>query len=242
MLLRRTILLSLLTSACNLFFACGGAEVEPHLDGDHDLGTGGVQESELEPPQGLRPIHAAAFDHPPTQEEIDREFQGFLRSQRAAASTSFSLNPTVPQGLAPGYKLVTIIAYTSYLSNAGTDEADHVYFRGFWTTDTGQNYSESFILNNPGVDDLDRGDIDVFYYVMNVRHYVAGATRDLFISGKIGNTDTDGWHCQRLVVTDENHFGVPRQQTLAFNQWVDYPSPMESPWMAGSNSSWLSYY
>lgn len=228
--------------SCSLSLACGGAAVEPFPDGEHDLGTGGFQESEIEPPQGLRPFHVAVFAQPPEPEEIEREFQEFMRSQQADGSSSFSLNPTTPRTPALGQKLVTITAVTADIKDAGTDEAKRVYFTGYWLTDSGTQYYETFILNNPDVDDLDRGKTNVFYYLMNLNNYVPGAQQDQFIKGRIGNTYTDGWFCQSLSVADKNNRGTIRTQSLPFNQWVDYPSPSVSNWMAGNDTHWMSYY
>jgi hypothetical protein len=206
------------------------------LDEDDDESLGEAE--------ALRPFHVAVFDHEPTEEEIEAEFEEF---QQSIGDLVVEDNPVAivgPTGyIAPGVgqKLVRIDAVTSNISDAGTDATDAIRFTGRWDTNAGPEYIETFILNNPGVDDLDRNTTSIFYYLMNPGAYVPGATQDKFLQGKIANVSTDGWHCSQVKVRDYNRFLSARLQSLAFNQWVDSPTVPESGWLPATDSSWKSY-
>ena len=194
--------------------------------------------------EGLRPFHVAVFDHEPTEEEIEEEFREFQASIGGLVIESEPVAIVGPTGyIAPGVgqKLVRIDAVTSNISDAGTDATDAIRFTGRWDTNAGPEYLETFILNNPGVDDLDRNTTSIFYYLMNLNAYVAGATQDKFMQGKIANVSTDGWHCSQVKVRDYNRFLTARLQTLVFNQWVDSPTAPESGWWPATDVSWKSY-
>lgn len=194
--------------------------------------------------EGLRPFHVAVFDHQPTEEEIEAEFREFQQSIGDLVNEDDPVAIVGPTGYIapiPGQKLVRLEAITSNIANAGTDATDAIRFTGRWDTNAGPEYLETFILNNPGVDDLDTNTTSIFYYLMNLNGYVAGATQDKFLQGKIANVSTDGWHCNQLKVRDYSHTLTYRSQSLVFNQWVDSPTVPESGWLPATNSSWKSY-
>lgn len=206
-------------------------------------------EESLADEEGLRPFHVAVFDHEPTEEEIAAEFREFQQSIGDFVAEDDPAAIVIPTGyIAPGVgqKLVRIDAVTSNISDAGTDATDAIRFTGRWDARNavGNNlgqYIETFILNNPGVDDLDRNTTSIFYYLMNPGAYIAGTTQDKFVQGKIANVSTDGWHCSQVRVRDYNRFLSARLQSLAFNQWVDSPTVPESGWLPATDVSWKSY-
>lgn len=199
--------------------------------------------------EGLRPFHVAVFDHEPTEEEVEAEFLEFQQSIGDLVAEDDPVGLIGPTGAyipALGHKLVRIDAITSNISDAGTDATDAIRFTGKWDAKNaggvylGQ-YSETFILNNPGVDDLDRNTTSIFYYLVNPGNYIVGTTQDRFVQGKIANVSTDGWHCHWLEARDYSHSMISRLQTLVFNQWVDSPTIPVSPWLPATNTSWKSY-
>ncbi|MCX4239435.1 hypothetical protein [Paraliomyxa miuraensis] len=202
------------------------------------------EESLAEEQDGLRPFHVAVFDHEPTEEEIEaefREFQASIGDLVAENDPVGSVNPTGYVAPGVGQKLVRLDALTSNIPDAGTDAKGAIRFTGRWDTNVGPEYIETFIMDNPGVDDLNRNTTSVFYYLMNLGAYVAGTTQDKFLQGQIANVSTDGWHCSQLKVRDYNRFLSSRLQSLAFNQWVDSPTVPESVWLPATDSSWKSY-
>lgn len=228
-----------LAALASLLSACAAEPVDDELDLlDEDA------EESLADDEGLRPFHVAVFDHEPTEEEIEAEFREFQQSIGDLVTEDDPVAIVGPTGYIapiPGQKLVRIEAITSNISNAGTDATDAIRFTGRWDTNAGPEYLETFILNNPGVDDLDRNTTSIFYYLMNLNAYVAGASQDKFLQGKIANVSTDGWHCSQLKVRDYSHALTYRSQSLAFNQWVDSPTVPESGWLPATNSGWKSY-
>ena len=119
------------------------------------------------------PFHVTTFDHAPT-EEVQADLAQFLMTTYAESNLSNLVSPTgwiLPQA---GQKLVRIDATTSNISSAGTDEASKVRFTGVWQASNLQQFSESFVLDNPNVDDLDRDTVSIFYYLLNVGQYVPG--------------------------------------------------------------------
>lgn len=201
-------------------------------------------EESLSDDEGLRPFHVAVFDHEPTEEEIEAEFLEFQASIGDLAAENDPAGLLGPMGyIAPavGQKLIRLDAITSNISGAGANAP--IQFTGAWQTNLGgQQYIETFSLDNPGVNDLERNTTSIYYYLVNLGAYVPGATQDKFLQGKISNWGTDGWHCSQMYVKDRNYLGYQRTQSLPFNQWVDSPTIPESPWMNGNNTAWMSYY
>lgn len=201
-------------------------------------------EESLSDDEALRPFHVAVFDHQPTEEEVEAEFLEFQGSIRDLAAENDPAGLLGAMGyIAPavGQKLIRLDAVTSNISGAGANAP--LEFTGRWLTNVGgQQYVETFSLDNPGVDDTERNTTSIFYYLVNLGNYVPGATQDKFLQGKIANWGTDGWHCSVMYVKDRNYLGYQRTQSLPFNQWVDSPTVTESPWMNGNNITWMSYY
>lgn len=238
--LASTLVLSALLMACTHAKTAEGDDMPPV-----------ARQGALRTADGLLPFHAVTFDHTPTEEEMDLELRAFMASRASAAAIddlgleddpSAALPPLSNISPLPGQKLVRVQAYTSNLPDAGTDDANYVRLTAQWATPNGGQYIESFIFDNPSVDDLDAGSVSVFYYLMNMRHYAPGSTRDRFVRGRISTTSQDGWHCTQVRIQDRNHAGGTRLQSLPFNRWVDWPLRPQSGWMAGNNTSWLGYF
>ncbi len=193
-------------------------------------------------PGGIRPFHAASFDHTPTPDEIDRELQAFLATSpgKDQHDVVYPRNNTTVD---PGHKLVTLAVKTGNNSGDGMDDADDAYFLGTWLTNgkTAPAYTEKFILNIANRDDLNKGATNVFYYLLPLDYYVVGATEDQFQRGRIGNTSTDRWRCEYIWLEEKNHAGINRNQFLNFNTSVERPSPEESNDLLALDPSWLAY-
>ncbi len=188
------------------------------------------------------PFHVAVFDHVPTEDEVHADLARFLATTSGEDGLSMLVSPTgfiLPQR---GQKLVRIDATTSNISDAGTDAAKKVRFTGVWQAGSLQQFAESFVLDNPNVDDLDRNTVSIFYYLLNVGQYVPGLTQDRFVEGQISNTGSNAWHCNNIALVERNYTGITRSQSLPFNQWVEYPSRTTSSWLVGNNNAWLTYY
>lgn len=234
--------LATLVAFSGLLAACAdpttddGEDVVADDEGDDESAT---RPRDPEAQSGIRPFHVAVFDHAPTEEEINLDFQSFLSVHEALAGRGSNnlVNPSSFQSPAAGQKLVRLDARTSNINNAGTDESKYVSFTGKWNVDAIQ-YSEKFVLDNLGTADLNRNETSVYYYLLNLNQYVAGATHDVFNQGKIANTGSNGWHCAEVKVIERTSSGALRTQSLPFNQWVD---DSESGWMAGNNTQSLSY-
>jgi hypothetical protein len=176
------------------------------------------------------PFHVAVFDHVPTEAELQAELAELL-----AAGASSQVNPGGWQQPAAGQKLVRIDAVTPNFSDAGTNSTG-VRFVGWWNRDGSPTTSETFVLDNPALDDLNRNTVSVFYYLINV-----GNIADQFVQGQISNTGSDGWYCDTLSLAETNHHGSQRLQSLPFRQWVDFPSPITSALIPANDSAWLWY-
>lgn len=203
------------------------------------LGAEAVGPEEVGEPAILenQPFYVAVFDHVPTEEELQADLVQYMLKANPEAGISALVNPTDWTLPASGQKLVRIAATTSNITDAGTDNAGSVRFTGIWQAASLQQFSETFVLDNYGIDDLDRNTVSVFYYLLNVGAY----TTDRFVQGRISNTSTDGWHCNSISLTESNYVGGARTQSLPFNQWVDYPTLVYSSWIAASDHAWLSY-
>lgn len=198
---------------------------------------GAIEPGEAEPEVAVEPasgehhpFHVAVFDHVPTEAELQAELAEFL-----AAAASSQVNPGGWQEPASGQKLVRIDAVTPNFSDAGTNSTG-VRFVGWWNRDGSPTTSETFVLDNPHLDDLNRNTVSVFYYLINV-----GNIWDQFLQGQISNTGSDGWYCDTLSLTETNHHGTQRAQSLPFRQWVDAPSPITSALIPANNGAWLDY-
>jgi len=181
------------------------------------------------------PFHVAVFDHVPTEAELQAELAESLAAARGEAGSSSQVNPGGWQQPASGQKLVRIAATTPNFTDAGTNSIG-VYFRGWWNRAEGPTVDEIFVLDNPGLDDLNRNTVSVFYYLLNVENVT-----DQFVKGQISNLGVDGWYCDTIELTESNHHGSTRAQSLPFRQWVDYPSPIFSTLIFANNSAWLGY-
>lgn len=210
---------------------------------------------EQRPLEGLRPVYVASFARAPTAEEIQAEYLRFISGGRGAAGSQTQLvNPTNPATPTQGRKLVTLEVFTADETNAGTDEAGDIYFESTWNTASpASSYTERFVLDKSGRDDLDRGDFNVFYYLLTLGNYVSGATvntEETFTQALIGTTTTDAWKCSAITLIDHNYWLESRSQSLPFNQWLDYPgsgnppisgSVIRSPALRGTDGRAMSY-
>lgn len=183
----------------------------------------------------LRPFHVARFDHYPSAAEIEQDLADFAAKHPVA-----NLNPTNPGVPLPGQKRVTVLATTADIPRAGSDVAPF-FLLAHWRTGDGRDYTEQLLLDNPTIDDLDRGTVSVFHYFMSLSSYAPRATSDQFIQAKITTTSTDGWFCEHVEMFDMNSQGTARVQQLPFNQWVDAPHASATAFYPATNSDHLSY-
>ena len=179
--------------------------------------------------EGLLPFHSATFDHMPTQTEIDQELMRFLSSEQGKGHHE-EVNPGSNIFPSPGYKLVTLTVKTGGNSGDGMDSANRAYFHGVWLATSGSlpSYSERFVLDVPGRDDLNRGSTNIFFYTLRLASYVSGATADVFQRGRVGNTSTDRWHCEYVFVDEKNYLGTSRGQNLYYNGSFESTGSIES--------------
>ena len=207
---------------------------------EREIGNAGASASDLS--LAHRPFHVSVFDHAPTDEEVRADLARYATTLAGDAGPLSLVNPHGPIVPIIGQKLVQIRAATSNLRDAGTDAANHIRFVGVWQAPSLQQFSESFVLDNPVTNDLNRNTVSVFHYLLNVAQHVPGLTQDRFVKGWLTTSTSDGWHCNYLVVSEQEYRGGTRIQSLPFNQWVDYPSIPVSNEIVANDPSWLSYY
>lgn len=204
------------------------------------LGACAEPVEDAEVPKGVTPFHAVAFDHKPSREEVFREWSSFVGTSKGVPQEIVFGGGTRPPTVQSGTKLVIVTTQTGSDTNDGTDDAASAYFTGTWRTPV-TAYSENFVLDVGGRDDLDRGKTNVFYYVLTPSSYIANITEDVFTLGKIGNSSSDRWKCSTLWMDEINSSGVGRSQTLDFNTSVQAPAPRESMSLPATNGDSLYY-
>lgn len=185
----------------------------------------------------LRPFYAASFDHEPTEAELQADLNRFVAEARAGGSR-LPVSPIdpIPLPLQPGQKLVRVTAKTSDITDAGTGQADNVWFSGTWDRSSSV-VTTNFFLDYPNRNDLNQNTTLSFYYVLNV----GVGTQDRFLQARLYNTSTDGWHCHSVNIHEVNRLDTYRNQALPFNQWVDSPNQSPTTYLSATNTSWLSY-
>jgi hypothetical protein len=156
----------------------------------------------------LSPVLHLTFDHDPTDEEIRQAYD------KASLESINGINPvSSPSTPDANYeKMVTLKVKTADYNNAGTDHAGHCKFIGKWYTSSGLYSNVEFLLDNTSEDDLDRNQLDIFYYT-----YTVSQSYDQLITGKLSNTASDGWLCQYVEIKDQS---CSSSRTVQFN-WGD---------------------
>src|SRR5215208_1124174 len=94
----------------------------------------------------------------------------------------------------------------------GADDADQVQLTGVWQAETGQQFPDIFVLDNPNKNDLEQNTLSIFYYLLDVDLHVPGLVEDLFLQGQISNSSSDGWHCSSITLAETNHAATTRIQ------------------------------
>jgi hypothetical protein len=190
-----------------------------------------------------KPFYVAVFDHTPTEDEIQADFERFLLASKEI-STVETHYPGPWQDPQPGQKLVRIDATTGAGEFAGTHQASLFKFRGTWERDSGLTESEDFVLDNPNVDDLEQDTVSIFRYLLPEPHTPPMPLpyhSDRFLRGRIVTISENGWHCDAIDLHETNYLWVTRNQHLPFDQMIDYPARSPSDPKPATNSSWLKY-
>ena len=142
-----------------------------------------------------KPIFHAHFKNEPSQREID--------------SIDMIASKIINKTRTTWFRIRVLTASDRYSDN---DSPEDVFIWGGGYT---------FCMQTVGKDNLERGEIDYYYYV---------DVYPDFQQIRLQNSSTDGWRCEN-VQTWNYYYSIHREWfDGSFDVWVDYPNYEYSPW------------